>query len=64
MYAATSKVENSAHGSSCQLKFVYGKLKFVLRYFSPKKVNVSPTKFGNFFLQKFVIKFQKSEKAF
>ncbi len=24
MHAATSKVENSAQGSSCKLKFVYG----------------------------------------
>jgi hypothetical protein len=34
MHAATSKVENSAQGSSCKLKFVHA-----LTFFSLKKIN-------------------------
>ncbi len=33
MHAATSKVENSAQGSSCKLKFVHGGMLRVRAYF-------------------------------
>ncbi len=43
MHAATSKVENSAQGSSCQLKFVHGNCDIELEqkiFFSYESVTV------------------------